>query len=67
MGDVVFTLDAGTGIGWTAHCHRGVDADQLAHLLEEPLAFYVDIHNDAHPDGALRSQMVVDHASSDPH
>jgi len=67
VGEVIFTLDVGVGSGWSVHCDRGVDAEQRAALHADPQAFYVDVHNDAYPDGVMRGQMVIDHASSADH
>lgn len=64
VGEVVFSLDVGVGSGQSVHCDRGVDAEQRAALQTDPQAFYVDVHNDAYPDGAIRGQMVIEHASS---
>jgi hypothetical protein len=64
VGEVVFSLDVGVGTGFSFHCDRGVDSEQLAALHADPTAFYVDVHNDAYPDGVMRGQMDFDHAST---
>lgn len=62
-GQVVFTLDVGTPSDRSVHCDRGVDADRLADLFTNPTSYYMDIHTETYPDGAIRGNAVIDHTT----
>lgn len=66
-GEVVFTLDEGTPSGRSVHCDRGVDADRLANLFTNPTSYYMDVHTETYPDGAIRGNAVIDHTTTDGH
>lgn len=40
---------------------KGLDAGEVQAILTNPEAFYVNIHNPEHPNGALRGQLQGDH------
>ncbi len=50
---VPFEMDNG-GFGG---CATNVDADMVERIAEEPSAFYVNVHNEDFPQGALRGQL----------
>ena len=65
-GQVVATLDVpsrASGDGLAVGCltdediRNGTLGDLRAALAEEPETFYVDVHSQGHPDGALRGQL----------
>lgn len=56
-GPVVVTLAPPTD-GSASGCVQDVDPDLLEELLETPEAFYVNVHNEDFPAGALRGQLT---------
>lgn len=56
-GDVVFPLTfRSDGRSW--HCDRGLDATQVAAVMADPSAYYVNVHNETFPAGAVRGQLL---------
>lgn len=58
-GDVVVPLDIDGFSGASAACGDASDAD-LAAIVADPAGFYVNIHTDDYPAGAIRGQLVAD-------
>jgi hypothetical protein len=56
-GDVVVPLDVDGFSGTSSGCGDASDAD-LAAIVADPAGFYVNIHSDGHPDGAMRGQLA---------
>lgn len=54
-GDVVVTLE--TPIEGSLQAATEVEDDLLARIAEDPASFYVNVHNDEFPDGAVRGQL----------
>ena len=54
-GDVVVTLDA-PNRGFSANCAR-VDPMLAGEIADNPAGFYVNVHNDEFPAGAIRGQL----------
>lgn len=61
-GDVVVPLFTEPPTGEMTGCVQDVDADIVAAITADPSAFYVNIHTEAFPDGAVRGQLVVSSA-----
>jgi len=55
--------DAGGG-SWVASGSVVASAGTIASILEDPSAFYVNVHNADHPGGAVRGQVLGGGASS---
>jgi CHRD domain len=58
-GDVVVPLFTEPPTGEMTGCVQDVDADLLAAIIADPAAYYVNIHTEGFPDGAVRGQLVV--------
>lgn len=44
--------------GHVAECKSGIDRDLLLAIIRDPDAYYVNVHNDEHKPGAVRSQLA---------
>ena len=58
-GDVVVPLFTEPPTGEMTGCVQDVDADLVAAIIADPAAYYVNIHSEQFPDGAVRGQLVV--------
>jgi hypothetical protein len=56
-GSVVVTLGTPGADGKSSGCVENVDADLVKRLRQSPEMFYVNVHNAAFPDGAIRGQL----------
>lgn len=56
-GDVVVPLFTEAPFGELVGCLADADLDLLAQVAANPSAFYVNIHTEAYPDGAVRGQL----------
>ena len=57
-GDVVVGLDLGAAGNTFAHCDRGLDTTLVGEILSAPAGFYVNVHNETFPAGALRGNLA---------
>ncbi|MEE8599998.1 CHRD domain-containing protein [Euzebya tangerina] len=57
-GDVVVPLDLGAGGNLFAHCDRGLDTALVEEILTTSSEFYVNVHNEPFPAGAIRGQLA---------
>jgi hypothetical protein len=55
-GPIVVHLSPPAG-GNASGCTEGLDPDLLTRIMQDPRAFYVNVHNAAFPDGAVRGQL----------
>ncbi len=58
-GDVVVPLFTEPPTGEMTGCVQDVAADVVAAIIADPAAYYVNIHTEQFPDGAVRGQLVV--------
>ena len=58
-GDVVVPLDVDGFDGTSSDCVDASDAD-LDAIIADPAGYYVNIHTEAFPAGAIRGQLVAD-------
>jgi hypothetical protein len=58
-GDVVVPLDVDGFEGTSSDCFDASDAD-LAAIIADPAGYYVNIHTEDFPAGAIRGQLVAD-------
>jgi hypothetical protein len=55
-GPIVVHLNPPTD-GNASACTEGVEPDLLTRIMQDPRAFYVNVHNAEFPDGAVRGQL----------
>ena len=65
-GDVVVPLFTEPPTGEMTGCVEGVDLTLLADIIANPDAYYVNIHTEAYPAGAVRGQLAVEQAPGEP-
>jgi hypothetical protein len=56
-GDVVVALFTAPPSAALEGCIQDVDAEILLAIVEDPAGYYVNVHTDAYPDGAVRGQL----------
>jgi hypothetical protein len=56
-GPVVIPLDPAPTAGSSEGCVSGVDTALLRNILQNPRQYYVNVHNEEFPDGAVRGQL----------
>lgn len=56
-GDVVVALEAPDGTGTSTGCVRDIRPRLLRHIKEHPRRFYVNVHTEDFPGGAVRGQL----------
>ena len=56
-GPVVIPLDPAPTEGSSSGCVSGVDTALLQNILQNPKQYYVNVHNEEFPDGAVRGQL----------
>jgi len=56
-GSVVVPLDPAPTEGSSSGCVSGVDTALLRNIVQNPEQYYVNVHNEEFPDGAVRGQL----------
>ena len=62
--DFEASFEAAAGDSWMAFGSVSVGAGTIASILDDPTAFYFNVHNADHPAGAVRGQVLGSGASS---
>jgi CHRD domain len=57
-GDVVITLSPPDATGVADDCAEGQDAATLQAIVDNPAGYYVNVHNEEFPNGAVRGQLT---------
>jgi hypothetical protein len=58
-GDVVVDLDLDGFDGTSEGCNDAADAEALQAIIDNPAGYYVNLHNEAFPGGAIRGQLAA--------
>lgn len=58
-GDVVVDLDLDGFEGSSEGCNEAADAEALQAIVDDPAGYYVNLHNEAFPGGAIRGQLAT--------
>jgi len=58
-GGVVVDLDLDGFDGSSEGCNEAADAATLQAIIDDPSGYYVNVHNEAYPAGAIRGQLTV--------
>jgi hypothetical protein len=58
-GDVVVDLDLDGFEGSSEGCNEAADAEALQAIIDNPAGYYVNLHNEAFPGGAIRGQLAA--------
>jgi hypothetical protein len=58
-GGVVVDLDLDGFEGSSEGCNEAADADALQAIIDDPAGYYVNLHNEAFPGGAIRGQLAA--------
>ena len=59
-GGVVVDLDLDGFEGTSEGCNDAADADTLQAIIDAPDGYYVNVHNEAFPGGAIRGQLAAE-------
>jgi hypothetical protein len=59
-GGVVVDLDVDGFEGTSEGCNEAADADTLQAIIDAPDGYYVNVHNEAYPGGAIRGQLAAE-------
>jgi hypothetical protein len=59
-GGVVVDLDLDGFDGSSEGCNDAADAATLQAIIDDPAGYYVNVHNEAYPGGAIRGQLAPD-------
>lgn len=57
-GGVVVDLDLDGFDGSSEGCNEAADTDTLQAIIDNPAGYYVNLHNEAYPGGAIRGQLA---------
>ena len=57
---VVVDLDLDGFEGSSEGCNDAADADALQAIIDNPGGYYVNVHNEAYPGGAIRGQLAAE-------
>lgn len=58
-GDVVVDLDLAGFDGTSEGCNEEADADALQAIIDDPAGYYVNLHTEPFPGGAIRGQLAA--------
>lgn len=58
-GDVAVDLDLEGFDATSEGCNEAADADTLQAIIDNPAGYYVNVHNEAYPGGAVRGQLAA--------
>jgi hypothetical protein len=58
-GDVVVDLDLDGFEGTSEGCNEAAEAEALQAIIDDPAGYYVNLHNEAFPGGAIRGQLAA--------
>jgi LPXTG-motif cell wall-anchored protein len=58
-GGVVVDLDLDGFEGTSEGCNEAADAETLQAIIDNPAGYYVNVHNEAFPGGAIRGQLAA--------
>ena len=58
-GGVVVDLDLDGFEGTSEGCNEAAEADALQAIIDDPAGYYVNLHNEAFPGGAIRGQLAA--------
>lgn len=59
-GGVVVDLDLDGFEGMSEGCNEAADAEALQAIIDDPAGYYVNLHNEAFPGGAIRGQLAAE-------
>jgi hypothetical protein len=55
--DGMILVDLTGSVTGGSHCARGVSGHLIGKLLRHPMRYYFNVHNTAHPDGAIQGRL----------
>ncbi len=59
-GGVVVDLDLDGFEGTSEGCNEAAEAETLQAIIDDPAGYYVNLHNEAFPGGAIRGQLAAE-------